>query len=845
MKIKLINKKQYKSYTKKLRSVCADHRFKTIWLWASLAALVATTIYWSVLGAQVHSTNADQLIDGYLFKDGWLNGALFPSSHTMLLKWPLFWLVGRFGASGWALTAATVMLSVATVGGLAWLLWRIERRPLVLGTWFLLLACMLLLVPLQAYAGGTLPVQMAMLTTRNIEYIVYLISIVLLLQAEKWRTHRYAIGIGLMSLLIASDRLFIGIGLGGAALIAGYALLRRNKAILHMAAHLFVAQAIAVIIGTALVAGLQLGGLIANSGTVQASPYQIISSVQSVVLGIVYAVLGTATNFGANPAFDVLVVRDIAAAALRKLWSPAGLAYSVNIVAMVYLFRHSLRLVRSVPSGQKESRHHYPLTAQLSLTLVAGALAATGLFVLTDHYYAVDARYLTIWLFAVIITAVTALRVQRLDRLRVVAIGLVILVTIPFGIKTAQHTYSQQRAAYANVTARNMKVANILHEQRLTTLVGDYWRVVPIRSIAKDTLTVAPLASCSTYRDALTSNAWYKDLSQKRVALLVPIEKGLTDFPACSRQVMVSVFGQPSRTIVVEGTLAAPRELLFVYDRGFHHSVQLADLGTLPAPACDTKTIMQFAAHPDDDLLFFSPDLLHDIAAGNCIRTVYLTAGDSGGNADYWRGRQAGIEAAYDQMLGGGHAWKNQMVRLGGGQEVQLSTPVGNSNVQLVFMNLPDGNPAGKGYGNSNNESLSKLHGGKIDRIETINRNNTYASDELRVALMELMTHYQPAEVRTFAGLEPDHSDHIATAEYTREAWRLATDNGSIHAALETYLGYSVYRLNPNISDEDVAAKEMVFLKYTAHDSATCDSSSNCMTQTAYGTYLARQYRIE
>lgn len=845
MKIKLINKKQYKSYTKKLRSVCANRRFKAIWLWASLAVLIATTIYWSLLGARLHSTNADQLIDGYLFKDGWLNGALFPSSHTMLLKWPLFWLVGRFGADGWSLTAATVLLSVATVGGLAWLLWRVERRPLVLGTWFLMLASILLLVPLQAYAGGTLPVQMAMLTTRNIEYVVYLMSIILLLQAEQWRTRKYAVGIIVMSVLIASDRLFMGIGLGGAALIAAYALIRRNKAILHVAAHLFVAQAIAAIIGIGIVAGLQLGGLIENSGAVQASPYQIGGTPHSILLGIVYAFLGTATNFGANPAFDALMVRDIVYAGLHRLWSPAGFAYVVNAAAMVYLFRHVLRLVRSVPRGQKESRHHYPLTAQLSLTLVAGAIAATGLFVLTDHYYAVDARYLTIWLFAAVITAATAMRVQKVDRLHVVAIGLVILVTIPFGIKTAHHTYSQQRAAYTAVTARNVKVANILHEQRLTTLVGDYWRVVPIRSLSKDTLTVAPLASCSAYRDALTSSTWYKHLSYKRVALLVPTKKGLTDFPACSRQVMISVFGQPSRTIVVEGTLAAPRELLFVYDRGFHHSVQLADLGTLPAPACDTKTIMQFAAHPDDDLLFFSPDLLHDIAAGNCIRTVYITAGDSGSNAGYWRGRQAGIAAAYDQMLGGSHAWKNQMVRLSGGQEVQLSTPVGTPNVQLVFMNLPDGNPAGKGYGNSNNESLSKLHGNKIERIETINRNNTYSSDELRVALIELMTHYQPAEVRTFAGLEPDHSDHIATAEYTREAWRLATDNGSIHATLETYLGYSVYRLNPNISDEDVAAKEMVFLKYTAHDAATCDSSNDCMTQTAYGTYLARQYRIE
>ena len=39
---------------------------------------------------------------------------------------------------------------------------------------------------------------------------------------------------------------------------------------------------------------------------------------------------------------------------------------------------------------------------------------------------------------------------------------------------------------------------------------------------------------------------------------------------------------------------------------------------------------MQIVAHPDDDLLFQSPDLLHDVVGGKCVRTVFVTAGERG-----------------------------------------------------------------------------------------------------------------------------------------------------------------------------------------------------------------------
>jgi hypothetical protein len=43
-----------------------------------------------------------------------------------------------------------------------------------------------------------------------------------------------------------------------------------------------------------------------------------------------------------------------------------------------------------------------------------------------------------------------------------------------------------------------------------------------------------------------------------------------------------------------------------------------------------TQRSLDVVAHEDDDLLFMNPDIQHDIRAGVCVTTVFLTAGDDG-----------------------------------------------------------------------------------------------------------------------------------------------------------------------------------------------------------------------
>src|SRR4051812_43618475 len=68
------------------------------------------------------------------------------------------------------------------------------------------------------------------------------------------------------------------------------------------------------------------------------------------------------------------------------------------------------------------------------------------------------------------------------------------------------------------------------------------------------------------------------------------------------------------------------------------------------AVSCPAGTVMNIVGHSDDDLLFLSPDLVHAVQGGWCVRTVVVTAGDAGRGAAYWQNREQGPKAAYAQM---------------------------------------------------------------------------------------------------------------------------------------------------------------------------------------------------
>lgn len=842
----------------KLKALVVTPAFGMWYAIGAVVLLAASTLLWATLGAQVNQGNADQLVDVYMMSDpSTLSQAVFPGAHTFLFKWPLFALVQVFGATPLAFLVATVAVSLATVGVLAYVLFRIERRPLLFGTICLALASALFLVPIQPYPGALLPVNMAMITTRNLEYVLYLLSLILLARATNLKSKRFWAGVAVLGILGASDKLFLILSVGGAGLaLSAYALARQWEQV-QMTARWLVAGVVAALFATALLFALD-GRLTHLHDAANVAPYQSARTIPEFLNAAAYGVIGFFTNFGANPAFDVTIIKDMPARAVHYLFSLGGPALLVNLA--VVLVGSWLTVRVTLQTMRQKQKADDP--TKLSLMLVWSSVAAIGAFMLSAHYYPVDARYITIVVFAVFIAAATWVRTMKFPAPKLVLAGLIAGIAMVLAIPTVLQAGQASSAALATVNGRNKLIAQALQQHPVDALVGDYWRVVPTKLNSKD-ITVVPLSACTTLQEALTSKKWQVDLNTHSFSYLLTLDGSLTGYEPCTLDRIVEAYGKPNSSTLIAGSLSSPLELLLFYDKGAHKSSpatlaqQLTSLATvlpitsdqLPYLTCHGPTDMNIVAHQDDDLLFMNPDILKGINDGHCVRTVYMTAGDAGGDSYYWIGREHGIEAAYSKMIGSDAVWIERIVQLGDNRFATVANPKGNSKISLIFLHLPDGSPSGRGFNASHEESLDKLETGKIPTLHSVDHQSHYTADELTSSLVDLMRLYQPALVRTQSadtGKQfPDHSDHNAVGRFATKAHGMYVQQqfeGKIAIPLIHYTGYPVHSLPENVSGDDLKQKTDIFLTYAAYDSSVCHTQQQCDNKAVYGLYLRRQY---
>lgn len=255
-----------------------------------------------------------------------------------------------------------------------------------------------------------------------------------------------------------------------------------------------------------------------------------------------------------------------------------------------------------------------------------------------------------------------------------------------------------------------------------------------------------------------------------------------------------------------------------------------------------------------------SPDLLRDVGAGRCVRTVFVTAGDAaervGGTADqrsvYWHAREAGSRAAYALMSGVSNSWDRSHV-LVDGHRIVMFTLVANPKVSLMFLRLPDGNPDGSGSRFHNHESLVKLRAGQMKVMHAIDGSTSYTKSGLLATVTELVVSYHPDVIRAQDYASPDysvtvdHSDHTTTAIVAHAA----SDAYQAPHAFIGYLDYNVEQRPANVGGRDLAAKRAAFYAYDRHDSqlpcytqalrTSGPKASECAT---YAVWLQRSYRI-
>ncbi len=261
-------------------------------------------------------------------------------------------------------------------------------------------------------------------------------------------------------------------------------------------------------------------------------------------------------------------------------------------------------------------------------------------------------------------------------------------------------------------------------------------------------------------------------------------------------------------------------------------------------PALCVGGALTIVAHPDDDLLFFNPDILRDIEAGRCARTVFVTAGDAGEGQSYWGGLEAGIRATYAQMAGVADAWTAEDAGVTAGR-ISVHALNDAPHVTIVFLRIPDGFD-GSGSATYGWESLAKLWEGSISTITSVDGEEWYTRDEVRDMLVQLMANFEPTMVRvqdwtTDPGNLDDHSDHWATAMFAQLA------NGLYDAphTLLAYEGYPIWNFEQNVFDDDLSKSTDAFVTFAGYDKYLCSNPAEGCPTYPHDVWLARQYHVE
>lgn len=230
----------------------------------------------------------------------------------------------------------------------------------------------------------------------------------------------------------------------------------------------------------------------------------------------------------------------------------------------------------------------------------------------------------------------------------------------------------------------------------------------------------------------------------------------------------------------------------------------------------DPGPALVIVAHPDDDLLFMSPDLVHDLRAGRRVTTVFLTAGDAGGPTNYVLARERGIQAAYAVMAGLPDDWQTSQILIEG-HRILTRTLVAAPHVSVDFLRLPDGGPGhGDGYPSHGYQSLPRLLDARMPSITTVDDSATYTLDSLVASLARIMSDIQPAVLRTQDLLadSDDHPDHIATAKLACAAHHACPGTRT----LLSYADYRAAQLPANVGLADAVATQLAINAYGHYD---------------------------
>jgi hypothetical protein len=255
----------------------------------------------------------------------------------------------------------------------------------------------------------------------------------------------------------------------------------------------------------------------------------------------------------------------------------------------------------------------------------------------------------------------------------------------------------------------------------------------------------------------------------------------------------------------------------FCLAAGLHGHAVGADDG----PAFD-KVSFYFAAHQDDWQLFMNPSAFHDVADPKIKAVfVHMTAGDAGSGIGtrgrkhpFYLARENGAEVAIRFMADADREPVNKnasYLRFNG----HLIYRVSYRYTVSYFLRVPDGNPGGTGYFDTNFQSLRRLAAGEIDNMWAVDGSTAYRGWGDLVATVRAIIDFERDEApdvqlnvaETDALINPgDHSDHLMTATAALES---VAGLSCVRRAY--YVDYASARLPENLNMQQRDLESAVF----------------------------------
>jgi LmbE family N-acetylglucosaminyl deacetylase len=260
---------------------------------------------------------------------------------------------------------------------------------------------------------------------------------------------------------------------------------------------------------------------------------------------------------------------------------------------------------------------------------------------------------------------------------------------------------------------------------------------------------------------------------------------------------------------------------------------------------CDTTTLMSVWAHQDDDLIFANPSLQEAVSNGECVRTLYLTAGDAGKGTNYSRSRELGILRAYNTMRGAQAFWDETSVTTLSGAHVTIFCRQGDPKLSVAFLRLPDGGLDAGGFVATGHGSIPQLESGAIPALAPIDGGPPLSAAVLQQTVAEAISAWAPTRLFTHVPAtspltQGDHPDHGATGAIVRAA---AQSIGYPTDAIRYFVGYPSANLPANLDGDVLARKVDTYRVYAKEDPViACADNTACLARKGFGAWLQRSY---